>query len=263
MSYVPVISMRKPRYIALALLVIFSLYYVHNILDGSPFATPTSVTIPITRISSTTQTPIAEVSKEKELATIAAQDAVPHAPVSTDHYPLSREDFVKTANQVSIPRFEPAPIQLMCSRNGKWNRNLVIECTEGLGGLNNVRQQILSCVRFAMEFKADLVFPVIAPRRESTSSTGVLNEYTRARELGILFDQQEFVRRLGEGCPQMRLYQNVTEVARVGNITKGNINPPTGANRTTLERFTSKWLHEHPAKKGKITVARLHRFATQ
>ncbi len=46
--------------------------------------------------------------------------------------------------------FDPAPIQEVCASK-KWNDNLTIMCGAPQGGIGNVRNVFLTCVRYAIE----------------------------------------------------------------------------------------------------------------
>lgn len=52
-------------------------------------------------------------------------------------------------NEIDGP-FDPVPIQEVCA-NKTWNDNLTIVCGAPQGGIGNVRNVFLTCVRYAIE----------------------------------------------------------------------------------------------------------------
>ena len=133
-----------------------------------------------------------------------------------------------------------------------------------MGGLNNVRQQILSCVRWAIEFKAALILPKMKPRQQSNGSESVVHQYDGARNFDILFNLERFLERLHDGCPQMTIYDNVTEVAKFDHERVDSIFPPKAdVTKEQAQSYKLQWINNHPATDGKIRVAQLRRLVTQ
>lgn len=46
--------------------------------------------------------------------------------------------------------FDPAPIKKVCDRT-QWHAGLIFTCTPPQGGIGNVRNVFLNCIRYAME----------------------------------------------------------------------------------------------------------------
>ena len=152
----------------------------------------------------------------------------------------------------------------MCSKEPSWPSDLVFECADAVGGLNNVRQQILSCVRWAIEFRAAIIFPSIRPRLETNESQSVVHEYSSPRQLEILFDSQRFVRRLREGCPQMAIYENSSSVAKTGHIQPvRDIAIPRGSSNEQVQAFKANWTLQNQGVDGKVRLAKVGRMATE
>jgi hypothetical protein len=173
----------------------------------------------------------------------------------------SRDDFIAIASQVEMPPFEPSAIQNMCP-GSPWPKDLVFKCADAVGGLNNVRQQILTCVRFAIEFRAAIVFPAIKPRLETNASELVVHAYSGPRELDILFDREHFTDRLREGCPQMVVYDNVSSIGEPEQIKELKIQVETNLTRKELSAFRANWTLENKGEDGKIRLVKVKQMAT-
>lgn len=62
-----------------------------------------------------------------------------------------------------IPLLNDHAIKSVC-RTTQWNESLVFTCNESFGGIGNIRNSLLLCVRFAMQAGAALVLPQILIR---------------------------------------------------------------------------------------------------
>ncbi|KAJ0162296.1 hypothetical protein CTA2_4786 [Colletotrichum tanaceti] len=86
---------------------------------------------------------------------------------------------------------------------------IVFTCDNNVGGIGNIRNSVLNCVRYTMLAGGSLVMPRIVERNDSDIShirTG------RRRQMEYLFDRQHFVDSLRLSCPQLRLYDDTDEV---------------------------------------------------
>jgi hypothetical protein len=105
-------------------------------------------------------------------------------------------------------------------------------------------------VRHALEIGAALIRPTIMLR-----SKGLI-EYQNGpvQNMSYLFDLEKFDERLKASCPQMRLYENLKEVERRGEIVrfaKPRVLPKDG--NKDWNGF-KKWANEQRQVIGKITV---------
>ncbi|TVY18690.1 hypothetical protein LARI1_G002900 [Lachnellula arida] len=73
-----------------------------------------------------------------------------------------------------FPALESESIKSICDAT-QWNESVVFTCDESPGGVGNVRNSILNCVRYAISAGASLVVPSIVMRSEDISvmRTGV------------------------------------------------------------------------------------------
>ncbi|KAI8177087.1 hypothetical protein K4K53_008496 [Colletotrichum sp. SAR 10_77] len=111
--------------------------------------------------------------------------------------------------------FEPVNsevIRAVCDKT-EWDAGkamqVVFTCDNNVGGIGNIRNSILNCVRYTMLAGGSLVMPRIFKRNDSDIShirTG------RRQEMEYLFDRQHFIDSLHLSCPQLRLYNDTDEV---------------------------------------------------
>lgn len=86
----------------------------------------------------------------------------------------------------------------------------------------------------------------------TNASESVLNQYSRSPgKPDILSDQQTFLERMNEGCPQMIIYDNITSVSKLTPMGL-NIIPPRVMQKAQIQNFTITWNNKHPASDGKI-----------
>ncbi|KAF9876601.1 hypothetical protein CkaCkLH20_06009 [Colletotrichum karsti] len=116
--------------------------------------------------------------------------------------------------------FEPLNsdvIRAVCSAtewDAKSKMQVVFTCDNNVGGIANIRNSILNCVRYTMLAGGSLVLPrIFVPSESDTSAIGT----GRRQNLGYMFDRDHFVESLRLSCPQLRLFNNTDEVfERIG-----------------------------------------------
>ncbi|KAH7410646.1 hypothetical protein BKA64DRAFT_638309 [Cadophora sp. MPI-SDFR-AT-0126] len=134
----------------------------------------------------------------------------------------SKEDFVAEAMSAAVEDdFDYGYIAEMCDEQ-KWDDSVVFECQNLIGGIGNLRQEILHCIRYAIDAGAGLVLPVIHLRESSDLS----NLESGTTSMDYLFDKQRFLSRMERACPQMRVYQDVEELNAMGIVTKTELIDP-------------------------------------
>merc|ERR1711964_193421 len=80
----------------------------------------------------------------------------------------SKERFVRAImDKPVLHKFHPTEIQAYCSKQ-TWPEDLVLECHGIIGGIGSVRQQIFTCVRWAMATGTAILIPRPHPRRQTT-----------------------------------------------------------------------------------------------
>ncbi|KAK2625500.1 hypothetical protein QTJ16_004812 [Diplocarpon rosae] len=103
------------------------------------------------------------------------------------------------------PLFSPA-MRKLCGGT-PWDESVVFMCSAPAGNVAEVRNEILSCVRYAMAAGGSLVIPRIAARA-LPRGVGAGN----STDLKHFFDTDHFVDSLRLSCPQMRLYKTAFSV---------------------------------------------------
>jgi hypothetical protein len=107
-----------------------------------------------------------------------------------------------------VEPFRPEAIQTVCSKT-KWTPGLVFTCDKSGGGIGNLRNSILNCVRYAIEAGGALVIPSMRVRN-STDIRLIWNE--ERAELDYIFDKQHFISSLRQSCPELLLYDTVYNI---------------------------------------------------
>lgn len=108
------------------------------------------------------------------------------------------------------PPFAPGAIQSVCATT-QWTPGLVFTCDESGGGVGNLRNSILNCVRYAIEAGAALTIPRIV-LRDAHDISKIWN--AEKTDLDYIFDRQHFVTSLATACPQLRLFDTVKSVPK-------------------------------------------------
>ncbi|KAI9745649.1 MAG: hypothetical protein M1818_001183 [Claussenomyces sp. TS43310] len=105
-----------------------------------------------------------------------------------------KKPFVEMAMNTSIGGVADfAAVRTLC-RSKSWRNDVVFKCEGFEGEAEDVRTQLLTCLRFAIESGAGIIVP-----EAMSNDTGV--EY--------LFDQNRSLRSLGEACPELPLHASL------------------------------------------------------
>jgi hypothetical protein len=130
------------------------------------------------------------------------------------HIPLNPYSGTPESPQVpaidvfDVEPFRPEAIQSVCSQT-KWTPGLVFTCDNSGGGIGNLRNSILNCVRYAIEAGGALVIPRMRVRN-STDIRLIWNE--ERAELDYMFDKQHFIASLRQSCPELVLYDTIYKI---------------------------------------------------
>lgn len=63
-----------------------------------------------------------------------------------------KKDWVDVSSRVVVGKpWDPEPIRKMCRATPFWSNDVYFECSDSQGGIGNVRQDILSCIRYAID----------------------------------------------------------------------------------------------------------------
>ncbi|KAJ0158756.1 hypothetical protein CTA2_10961 [Colletotrichum tanaceti] len=123
-----------------------------------------------------------------------------------------RELFIKDFLEHEVDgRFDGAAIESLCAGK-QWTPGLIMSCDAGPGGIGDVRNAHLHCLRFAIEAGAALILPEIIPRSEDDIKSingrpGVPLDY--------YFDMDHLRNALATHCPQMKVYESMDDLYNV------------------------------------------------
>lgn len=114
--------------------------------------------------------------------------------------------FIEHAKDVEFPTsFNYTSIQEVCNRDpNNFRPGLVFTCEGQHGGIGMLRNQILKCVRHAINAGAAIVVPSINLRNPKDLADIETNNEV---PLSYLMDHDVFIARLSQGCPRMRIYE--------------------------------------------------------
>jgi hypothetical protein len=112
------------------------------------------------------------------------------------------------------------PLQRVCEET-TWVEGLVYICDNNSGGIGNIRNYIQTCLRYAIEAGASgLVVPKIRKRSEKD----LADLFTSYLPLSYMFDEQHFRNAFNTYCPQITLYNNITDIPNYP-LTRDGKNP--------------------------------------
>lgn len=159
------------------------------------------------------------------------------------------------------------PLARVCKET-TWTPGLVFICNNNSGGIGNIRNYILTCLRYAIEAGATgLVMPEIRTRSVESLSD-LMKEY---RELDYFFDSDHFRTGLTTHCPQITIYNqtwdipNIQQPVRPHKITPRNFGLRGGCDKRDLNRHGDlfgvrfhEWLLESPTQRTLPPISQSH-----
>lgn len=174
-----------------------------------------------------------------------------HVAWSTDaNQPLVDQD-AEVQSIFDFPPVNAESIKSICA-DTQWNQSVVFTCDKSVGGIGNIRNSILNCVRYAISAGASLVMPSIILRNASDIShirTGVTTDFS------YMFDTQHFLDSMQLSCPELRIHHSRSDVpgadhepiallpeSLVENVPKTGLSDPTawrGQFYTWLEQYST------------------------
>ena len=135
------------------------------------------------------------------------------------------------------------PLARVCQET-KWTPGLVFVCDNNSGGIGNIRNYILTCVRYAIEAGATgLIMPQIRTRSVDNLSD-LMKEY---KPFDYFFDDAHFRDGLTTSCPQITIYNQTWEVPHIGKnlrprqITPRDFGDRSGCDKRDLYRHTDSF----------------------
>lgn len=159
------------------------------------------------RVNTTTTTTSGSTGADKAISTTSSSGigSRPGRPQANDAIDLSDPD----------APFIGWPLKRVCDEVEAWTPGVVFVCDNNFGGVGNMRNFILNCIRYAIEAGSPgIVMPRIMKRDDDDISL-IVNTAAGHRPFSYLFDEQNFRQAMGENCPQITLYNEITDVPHV------------------------------------------------
>ncbi|RDL34571.1 Uncharacterized protein BP5553_07699 [Venustampulla echinocandica] len=107
-----------------------------------------------------------------------------------------------------FPALDSESIKSICGAT-QWNESVVFTCNESVGGIGNIKNSILNCVRYAISAGASLVIPSIVLRDTMDITqirTGVKTD------MSFMFDTQHFLDSIRLSCPSLKIHSSIEDI---------------------------------------------------
>lgn len=109
------------------------------------------------------------------------------------------------------------PLQRVCDE-AQWTPGLTFVCDNNSGGVGNIRNFILSCIRYALDAGAtQLIMPRIQKRSEQNLGNILTTTF---KPFNYFFDEDHFRNSIHTYCPQMKVFDTVDEIPNAAKIMK-------------------------------------------
>ncbi|CAK7200836.1 hypothetical protein SEUCBS139899_003535 [Sporothrix eucalyptigena] len=146
---------------------------------------------------------------------------------------LTKEEYIDAVLRNPVEGLpDLKPIRAMCDAT-KFQPGLVWHCELVNGGIGNVGNMWLNCVRFAIEAGATtIIVPRIGARSEKVLFN--LGDDAHSVELDTLYDVDYFINNWKEACPQMRAVRTEKEVPGIPPLSEA---PAIRANSFSAPRM--------------------------
>jgi hypothetical protein len=128
---------------------------------------------------------------------------------NTLHSPLYTLGPTISPDLFDIPPVDSDAIKTVCS-NTNWNNSVVFTCVHSFGGVGNVRNSILNCVRYAISAGAGLVLPELQIR----DSKEIYMVSDTLAGMDYLFDTEHFIKSLALSCTGLKIYDTLQDAIK-------------------------------------------------
>jgi hypothetical protein len=109
------------------------------------------------------------------------------------------------------------PLKRVCEET-EWVPGLTFVCDNNSGGIGNIRNFILTCIRYAIDAGAS---QLIMPRIQRRSEDDLANIFTTGfQPFEYFFDKAHFIHALNTSCPQMKVFDTVEEIPNAASVLK-------------------------------------------
>jgi len=131
------------------------------------------------------------------------------------------------------------PLARVCSETS-WFPGLVFVCDNNSGGIGNIRNYILTCIRYGIDAGAT---GFILPQIESRSEKNLSNLFRGSKPFDYFFDEAHFRRAMKASCPQIAIYDSKPDIPHLNYTHAEKITPNSfgirgGCDEKDLNRHT-------------------------
>jgi len=169
---------------------------------------PVLVPPPVPVGVSSTSTPTLS-SKIYDLPKATSSSALSAIPTSSSPKLFNLQDYNFDGEYVGWP------LKRVCDE-AEWQPGLTFVCDNNSGGIGNIRNFILTCIRYGIDAGAtELIMPQIQRRAEHD----LANIFTGGfHPFEYFFDRQHFVDSMATYCPQMNVRRNASDVPHADQL---------------------------------------------
>ncbi|KAG9240319.1 hypothetical protein BJ878DRAFT_526763 [Calycina marina] len=169
---------------------------------------------------------------------------------------LSKDDLMLAVTKVARgDDFDDTSIQELCEAQ-RWDDTVVFSCHNLIGGIGNIRQEILHCIRYAIDAGAGIIIPVINKRSDNKLS----NLTSGTASMNYLFDEERFLSRIQNACPQMPIHRDVNDLKLLGPVEKTEVfNVEKLPHWPLIPASTRARVEELKGREGQITLVPFER----
>ncbi|KAI2613771.1 uncharacterized protein GGS25DRAFT_15429 [Hypoxylon fragiforme] len=198
--------------------ILLLLLWDRRILPSPDRGTPLSFTPPLSSSGVPAAAEPLHYQQQQEQQQLLHQPTSPNSiDLSTPHAP-----------------FIPHPLSHLCAELTSPLPHLTFLCDNNSGGPGNIRNYILTCIRYALASGAR---SLVVPRIRTRSPSDPANLFAEHQGLDYMFDAAHFREALGTACPGMRVYARVEDVPGVVSRARERSG---GSIERTIERITPK-----------------------
>ncbi|TVY58986.1 hypothetical protein LSUE1_G008721 [Lachnellula suecica] len=109
------------------------------------------------------------------------------------------------------------PLERVCKET-KWTDGLAYVCDNNSGGIGNIRNFILTCIRYAIDAGAT---GIVMPRIQRRSEEDLANIFTTGfQPFSYFFDEAHFRKAMGDNCPQITIFDKYEAIPGGSRIRK-------------------------------------------
>jgi hypothetical protein len=123
-------------------------------------------------------------------------------------------EWIEIASKTDVDGpFNITPIREHCSKRAP-TPGLVFTCNKANGGIGNVRNQLLGCIRYAIEAGGGVVLPrpVVRAANLIRTGTGITADFS------YMFDKEHFTKTMAEACPNFKIYESADGLKKLPNM---------------------------------------------